>query len=165
MTASDELHLLCYWQQLGNKWVKIANLMGRSENWVKNNWKKIMRRERIPSGGSREKIMEYMPALIEKAKQRTLAQSTSESIDRPSEGSHTESIAAGQSVEAMEDVKCRDSASIGSCPEELKAGEEAKLKLFDDDLSSYSEEHAIDPVENNVASGLMDLDKWQFGGY
>lgn len=65
MTPQDELHLFCYWQQFGNKWVEIAKLMGRSENSVKNNWKKVLRREGILT---QENINEHIPALIEKLK-------------------------------------------------------------------------------------------------
>lgn len=165
MTASDELHLLCYWQQLGNKWVKIANLMGRSENWVKNNWKKIMRREKIPSGASREEMLEYTPGLIEKAKQKTLAQGASESVNKPPQDSRTQLFADGHKSEAMEDVECKDFADAAGNSEELKAGDKVESRVFADQRSSSSEERVADPQENSGASGLMDIDKWQFGGY
>ncbi len=48
ITQAEELRLFCHWMQLGNKWVEIAKLMGRAENWVKNNWKKVLKREGIP---------------------------------------------------------------------------------------------------------------------
>lgn len=60
---TEELHLFCYWKQLGNKWVEIAKLMGRSENWVKNNWKRLLKRERIAND---DNIIDKVTVIIEK---------------------------------------------------------------------------------------------------
>ena len=63
ITAQEEFHLFSYWRQLGNKWVEIAKLMGRAENWVKNNWKKVLKRESIPLD---ENIRANIERLLEK---------------------------------------------------------------------------------------------------
>lgn len=60
---AEEVKFLCYWQQLGNKWVEIAKLMERSENWVKNHWKRIVKFQRIPID---DKIKEKIALLMQK---------------------------------------------------------------------------------------------------
>jgi len=47
ITIQETYKLCYYWLQLGNCWVKIANEMERTENWVKNNWKRIMKKEGV----------------------------------------------------------------------------------------------------------------------
>lgn len=47
--------------------MEIAKIMGRSENWVKNNWKRVLKREKIPSND--ERINEKVEGLVRKLTQ------------------------------------------------------------------------------------------------
>lgn len=68
ITASEEFNLFCYWSQIGNKWADIAKIMGRAENWVKNNWKRILRREKITD------IQKELAQLMEKLKENAMSE-------------------------------------------------------------------------------------------
>lgn len=98
ITPTDELHLICYWQQLGNKWVEIAKFMGRSENWVKNNWKKILRREGL---SPHEDTSEHIPGLIERLKENAINYKR----DTMTESALSESAPYDQTIEEMKDVR------------------------------------------------------------
>lgn len=103
MTPLDELHLFCYWEQLGNKWVEIAKLMGRSENNIKNNWKKVLKRENL---SVHVDLTPHIPGLIEKLKQSVLSCSKNEvSQDAHSKSGFAESAEHNLNLEEMKDVK------------------------------------------------------------
>eukprot|EP00826_Nyctotherus_ovalis_P060489 TRINITY_DN8494_c0_g3_i4.p1 TRINITY_DN8494_c0_g3~~TRINITY_DN8494_c0_g3_i4.p1 ORF type:complete len:258 (-),score=36.74 TRINITY_DN8494_c0_g3_i4:197-970(-) len=106
ITPTDELHLICYWQQLGNKWVEIAKFMGRSENWVKNNWKKIFRREGL---SPHEDTSEHIPGLIEKLKENALNYKR----DTMTESVQSESVPYDHTTEEMKDVRKRKHEKSG----------------------------------------------------
>lgn len=44
-TKTEELHLLCFWMEIGNEWKGIGKLMHKSNEWVKTIWKQILDRE------------------------------------------------------------------------------------------------------------------------
>lgn len=70
-----EAILLCHnWLKLGNKWVEIAKLMSRTENWVKNHWRKLLKRENIDLGtSSAEKIKQAARNILVRLQQNSLA--------------------------------------------------------------------------------------------
>ena len=68
VTDSERYKLCHYWLQLGNSWVKISRSMGRTENWVKNNWKKLLKKEGIDIRSSSEEIREKIASLADSLK-------------------------------------------------------------------------------------------------
>jgi hypothetical protein len=156
MTPSDELHLICFWQQLGNKWVEISKFMNRSENWVKNNWKKILKREGLLP---HEDNIEHIPALIEKLKQNVLNYRRDESLsEEVSNASRTGAVDLQSNVEEIEHTTDRMwKASSFLDREDIKMGED---KLEDDIPDEYGIIHdspAIS-VERSVGK-VMDTEE------
>ncbi len=69
ITISEKYNLCYNWLHQRNSWVKIARTMGRTENWVKNNWKKLLKKENIVAASPEElakrvtQLMESLRAL------------------------------------------------------------------------------------------------------
>jgi hypothetical protein len=46
-TETEELHLLCFWEQMGSDWGRISQIMGKSYNSIRNAWEELLKREGI----------------------------------------------------------------------------------------------------------------------
>lgn len=160
MTPTDELHLFCYWQQLGNKWVEIARFMGRSENWVKNNWKKVLKREGLSPN---ENIMDRMPELIEKLTVNAANYKQNDfSEPLPSE-SKTLMELKSCLIDPEESKNMRQSERMelmNSNAEENKMSMDMEMSNSKEEDNDFSEgyDFAQDTNEGNAKSQNMELD-------
>lgn len=155
MTPQDELHLLCYWQQLGNRWVEIAKFMGRSENWVKNNWKKILKQEGL---AEQKDVSKFIPGLIEKAMANV------HNYINPNQIVPLVPInEEAKSVKQDEQMMCNEFEELDiNMKEEVKHNKPKDVfNILEEPI--YSEGLAEDDIDES-ASKLMDTEVQQFGG-
>lgn len=154
-TATEELHLLCYWRQLGNKWVEIAKFMGRSENWVKNNWKRVLKREGIAMD---DKIDEKIRLLIGQLRESLQTPSRMVVDPTPPVEELDEIMSLGNLIKTiigMKDVEDKDWPEPSLEEEKLGGGtvlsDTAKLSSMSKSLE-YDQNEYYDPP------GTMGLD-------
>lgn len=164
MTPSDELYLFCYWQQLGNKWVEIAKLMGRSENWVKNNWKKILRREGLAPN---DDLTKHVPALIERLKTKVANYTRSDipefvdaEVNPPTEQQPYE-----MHEEEMKEVTYNEWEELPRFAiEEEKMSDDIDLSNCNEAIDEVSEDYDFsqDTYEENTLNELIRGDPLQY---
>ncbi len=120
----EKFNLCYYWLRLKNSWVKIARTMGRTENWVKNNWKKLLKKEGISTNASPKELNQRISKLMESLK------------------------ATGQVAEPSAPLDSPFDASYADVPEELELSEVSRSVVSDADYGMKGEE---EEVEEEVA--------------
>ena len=150
-TETEELHLLCYWKQLGKKWVEIAKFMNRSENWVKNNWRRILKREGIPTDLHNPED-ERIKALIEELSKRLENASNEVVVDNEAP---EEDISSDGSITAKGEMKGIEQKKWGA------------LSLEEDKLYECMEVDSYEKLSTTGNSAIVKRgpfnDGYQFG--
>ena len=146
MTALERLQLCTYWLQKGNKWVEIAKLMGRTENWVKNNWKKVLKRESIIYPKSVEDLRSKVAAVTEKL--RTAVGSIPVQTQRA-----TDSRLDLSSPDVAEELALSDSETS-----KLPMGEMSSVRVRsgEHNMEETKHEHWIPDGSDDLNAMLMD---------
>lgn len=143
--------MFCHWQQLGNRWADIAKLVGRSENWVKNYCRKLLKHEEIYSED--EKVEDRIGRLIERLKSR-IESSSNIAADLPSiaDDINGEELSNENFVTAREDIKDTPSKSTEVISSQ-EGVDEMELK-FEEEMSAEGEKMDVEEFESGENSPM-----------
>eukprot|EP00826_Nyctotherus_ovalis_P025384 TRINITY_DN1966_c0_g2_i8.p1 TRINITY_DN1966_c0_g2~~TRINITY_DN1966_c0_g2_i8.p1 ORF type:complete len:171 (-),score=24.02 TRINITY_DN1966_c0_g2_i8:198-710(-) len=146
--------MFCYWQQLGNKWADIAKLVGRSENWVKNYCRKLIKREEVNSED--EKIGDRIGRLIERLKSR-IESSSSIAADLPpiADDLDDEDLSNENFVTAREDIKDTTPKRTEATPS--KEGMDEMDLSVEEEMSAGNRQMSVEQLDSG-GEGQMEVD-------
>eukprot|EP00826_Nyctotherus_ovalis_P052847 TRINITY_DN6779_c0_g2_i2.p1 TRINITY_DN6779_c0_g2~~TRINITY_DN6779_c0_g2_i2.p1 ORF type:complete len:249 (+),score=47.18 TRINITY_DN6779_c0_g2_i2:156-902(+) len=106
ISKTEELHLLCFWQQKGDKWGEIGQLMRKSSTWIRSTWKQVLEREGIEENIELRNRVSLLVRSLEKKINAEDLQPPSNSVEEEiKESANAKGQASGVYEETKEKVK------------------------------------------------------------